>query len=62
MWSLMRLMLAFINFLMLLVTGLVGGSMRLIRGYMEAFGLTEDELYTVCSQNPARVVGMDLGS
>ncbi len=37
-------------------------AMRLIRGYMEAFGLTEDELYTVCSRNPAKVVGMDLGS
>ena len=35
-------------------------AMRLIRGYMEAFGLTQDELYTVCTRNPARVVGMDL--
>lgn len=33
-------------------------AMRLIRGYMEAFGLNEDELYTVCTRNPARVVGM----
>ena len=37
-------------------------AMRLIRGYMEAFGLTEDELYTVCTRNPAKVVGMDLDS
>jgi len=35
-------------------------AMRLIRGYMEAFGLTPDELYTVCTRNPARVVGMEL--
>jgi hypothetical protein len=35
-------------------------AMRLIRGYMEAFGLTQDELYTVCTRNPARVVGMKL--
>jgi hypothetical protein len=35
-------------------------AMRLIRGYMEAFGLTQDELYTVCTRNPARVVGIDL--
>ena len=35
-------------------------AMRLIRGYMEAFGLNDDELYTVCTRNPARVVGMEL--
>jgi Family of unknown function (DUF6282) len=35
-------------------------AMRLIRGYMEAFGLTKDELYTVCTRNPARVVGLQL--
>jgi hypothetical protein len=35
-------------------------AMRLIRGYMEAFGLNEDELYTVCTRNPARVVGMKI--
>jgi hypothetical protein len=35
-------------------------AMRLIRGYMEAFGLTQDELYTVCTRNPARVVGLQL--
>ena len=35
-------------------------AMRLIRGYMEAFGLTEDELYTVCTRNPAKVVGMEV--
>ena len=31
--------------------------MRLVRGYMEAFGLNEDELYTICSTNPSKVVG-----
>ena len=35
-------------------------AMRLIRGYMEAFGLNQEELYTVCTKNPAKVVGMDL--
>ena len=35
-------------------------ALRLIRGYMEAFGLTQDELYTVCTRNPANVVGMQL--
>jgi hypothetical protein len=35
-------------------------AMRLIRGYMEAFGLTQDELYTVCTRNPAKVVGLEL--
>jgi hypothetical protein len=35
-------------------------AMRLVRGYMEAFGLTQDELYTVCTRNPAKVVGMEL--
>ena len=30
-------------------------AMRLVRGYMEAFGLNQDELYTVCTRNPARV-------
>jgi Family of unknown function (DUF6282) len=35
-------------------------AMRLIRGYMEAFGLTQDELYTVCTRNPAKVVGLKL--
>jgi hypothetical protein len=35
-------------------------AMRLVRGYMEAFGLNQDELYTVCTRNPARVVGMEL--
>jgi hypothetical protein len=33
-------------------------AMRLVRGYMEAFGLNQDELYTVCTKNPARVVGL----
>ena len=35
-------------------------AMRLVRGYMEAFGLNQDELYTVCTRNPARVVGLEL--
>jgi hypothetical protein len=35
-------------------------AMRLVRGYMEAFGLNQDELYTVCTKNPARVVGLEL--
>jgi hypothetical protein len=35
-------------------------AMRLVRGYMEAFGLSPDELYTVCTRNPARVVGLGL--
>lgn len=35
-------------------------AMRLVRGYMEAFGLNRDELYTVCTKNPAKVVGLDL--
>jgi hypothetical protein len=34
-------------------------AMRLVRGYMEAFGLNRDELYTVCTRNPAKVVGLD---
>jgi hypothetical protein len=36
-------------------------AMRLVRGYMEAFGLDQDELYTVCTKNPAKVVGLALG-
>lgn len=35
-------------------------AMRLIRGYMEAFGLTQEELYTVCTRNPAKVAGLAL--
>jgi hypothetical protein len=31
-----------------------------VRGYIEAFGLNQDELYTVCTRNPARVVGLEL--
>jgi len=27
---------------------------------MEAFGLNEEELYTVCTTNPAKVVGLTL--
>ena len=35
-------------------------AMRLVRGYMEAFGLNQKELYTVCTKNPAKVVGLEL--
>ena len=35
--------------------------MRLIRGYMEAFGLNQDELATVCTTNPSKVVGLSPG-
>ena len=35
-------------------------AMHLVRGYMEAFGLNQDELYTACTKNPARVVGLEL--
>lgn len=31
---------------------------RLIRGYMRAFGLTEDEIRTVSEVNPAKIVGL----
>jgi hypothetical protein len=30
---------------------------RLIRGYMRAFGLTEEEIHMVSEINPARVIG-----
>ena len=33
---------------------------RLIRGYMMAFGLTADELTQVCTTNPARLLGLEL--
>ena len=32
---------------------------RLIRGYMEAFGLDEDEIRQVSTVNPARIVGVE---
>jgi hypothetical protein len=32
--------------------------MRLIRGYMQAFGMTDAELDTMCITNPARIVGL----
>jgi hypothetical protein len=35
-------------------------AMRLVRAYMEAFGLSQDELYTMCTKNPAKVVGLEL--
>lgn len=34
--------------------------MRLIRGYMEAFGLTKEELIQVCTTNPARIAGLEI--
>lgn len=37
-------------------------SMRLIRSYMEAFGMNKDELYTLCTLNPAKVVGLELAA
>ncbi len=30
--------------------------MRLVRGYMEAFGLNKEELHTICSVNPSKIV------
>ena len=30
--------------------------MRQVSGYMKAFGLTEDEIDTVCIRNPAMIV------
>jgi hypothetical protein len=33
-------------------------AMRLVRGYIEAFGLNKDEFYTVCTRNPGKVVGL----
>ena len=34
-------------------------SMRQVSGYMKAFGLTQDEIETVCIRNPAFIVGAD---
>ena len=34
--------------------------MRLVRAYMEAFGMNQEELYTLCTRNPAKVVGLEL--
>jgi hypothetical protein len=34
-------------------------AMRMVRGYMEAFGLTPDELRTMCTENPRKVVGLN---
>ena len=36
--------------------------MRLIRGYMEAFGMTPDELRLLCETNPARIVRLPVGA
>ena len=35
-------------------------SLRLLRGYMAAFGCTPDEIYTMCTLNPSFIVGLDL--
>lgn len=35
-------------------------SLRLLRGYMTAFGCTAEEIYTMSSVNPAFIVGLDL--
>jgi len=35
-------------------------SLRLLRGYMSAFGCTEDEIYTMSTANPAFIVGLNL--
>ncbi|MEX0803718.1 MAG: hypothetical protein WD688_10435 [Candidatus Binatia bacterium] len=36
-------------------------AMRLVPGYyMEASGLNQDELNTVCTENPAKVVRLEL--
>jgi hypothetical protein len=33
--------------------------MRQISGYMKAFGITQDEIETLCISNPAFIVGAD---
>jgi hypothetical protein len=35
--------------------------MRLIRGYMRAFGTNDDEIYTLSTANPAMICGLELG-
>jgi len=35
---------------------------RLMRGYMRAFGLTEEEMHLVSEVNPAKVLGLGAGS
>ena len=37
-------------------------SLRLLRGYMSAFGCTADEIYTMCTVNPSFIVGLDLST
>jgi hypothetical protein len=34
--------------------------MRLISGYMAAFGMSADELHTLCTVNPERLLGASL--
>jgi hypothetical protein len=35
-------------------------SLRLLRGYMAAFGCTSDEIYTMCTLNPSFIVGLNM--
>jgi hypothetical protein len=35
-------------------------SLRLLRGHMSAFGCTDDEIYTMCTVNPAFIVGLEV--
>jgi len=37
-------------------------SLRLLRGYMAAFGCTSDEIYTMCTLNPSFIVGFNLST
>jgi Family of unknown function (DUF6282) len=37
-------------------------SLRLLRGYMAAFGCTADEIYTMCTLNPSFIVGLNLST
>jgi hypothetical protein len=37
-------------------------SLRLLRGYMAAFGCTADEIYTMCTLNPSFIVGFNLST
>jgi hypothetical protein len=36
--------------------------MRLISGYMAAFGMTPDEIHTLCTDNPLRVLGVHVSA
>ncbi|MSP93532.1 MAG: hypothetical protein EXR79_17360 [Myxococcales bacterium] len=37
-------------------------AMRLMRGHMSGFGCSDDELATMCTTNPAFIVGTDMGA